>query len=744
MRNTKGIKMKKWILVLLLCVPLLQGQTEVRGIIGKEDINHWDGVTDTFKRRSSTGGQITLTKVGHTVDVYTVYGSQTSAAINLAIGQIGTTQKAILELGPGSWTIDSNVTVSSNLSLAVLPGAEVSISSGITLTTNGPLMVYGTVFSGAGTIDVNAGLDAGDYALYTGTGITINLDGAQVPTIKAAWFGVVGDGSYTGNIGDGTGTDNDVALQAAFDVWETRGGPLDLPGGVTMRCDTAVAMQRDGTGTEASEFILNGNGSRIDCSNHQTAGEACLTLGGVDSGDFEDEGFFIINDLHLLGPEDGDLITNPDTNTTEYTTEGLYIKYAGEVTLNSVVARNFYIGIHTQYVFPLLANYVNVMRNGIGLLLDEASNLQIWNHVDASRCRYGLLISGDITEGDDSGKVNDVRINQLHTELCLVGAVVDPGSDDSNITIKGIHFENLYMSGTYDLFRVGLDFVYASPERRQSAATRLIYDLEIHGTGVINPTNGLWKSADGSGDDGQAFIVFGESVGNPRVRQFWGKGAFAFEDLYQGKHTPAGASGTVMTDSTASFTTDKLIGSTVTNKTDDSSCTITDNDGTTITCAGLAGGGDNTWEQNDEYEVIIPGIVGDVKGGELVSSATPGGTGAGATYWERRMWDEEDGAIWDGNTTENAIATCTIRPYGTTILDSTNAIVNATLGSGVSIKKGQIKMIGLKGGNNGILTVTNHATSDPEVFTFNAADDWLVLQWTGTEWVTIHNTDVAT
>lgn len=37
----------------------------------------------------------------------------------------------------------------------------------------------------------------------------------------------------------------------------------------------------------------------------------------------------------------------------------------------------------------------------------------------------------------------------------------------------------------------------------------------------------------------------------------------------------------------------------------------------------------------------------------------------------------------------------------------------------------------------------NHA-SDPEVFTFDAVDEALLLQWTGTEWMTVHAQDVTT
>lgn len=58
----------------------------------------------------------------------------------------------------------------------------------------------------------------------------------------------------------------------------------------------------------------------------------------------------------------------------------------------------------------------------------------------------------------------------------------------------------------------------------------------------------------------------------------------------------------IMTDSTAAFTVDALIGFYLFNTTDGSHGIITDNDATTIT-ATLAGGTENDWDDDDVYEV---------------------------------------------------------------------------------------------------------------------------------------------
>lgn len=74
-----------------------------------------------------------------------------------------------------------------------------------------------------------------------------------------------------------------------------------------------------------------------------------------------------------------------------------------------------------------------------------------------------------------------------------------------------------------------------------------------------------------------------------------------------GTHT-GGNSTTVLTDSTKTWTTNALVGMTVTNETDGgltgidtgSYCVITSNTSNTVTCAGLASG---TWNENDEYKI---------------------------------------------------------------------------------------------------------------------------------------------
>lgn len=84
-------------------------------------------------------------------------------------------------------------------------------------------------------------------------------------------------------------------------------------------------------------------------------------------------------------------------------------------------------------------------------------------------------------------------------------------------------------------------------------------------------------------------------------------------------------------------------------------------------------------------------------------------------------------------------ASPTLKAYGASSIDSTSNAVNATLGSGQAI--GTMKVIVMtEASNSSTVSITNHETSDPEVATFDAVDEYWLGMWTGTEWVTISNT----
>ena len=96
------------------------------------------------------------------------------------------------------------------------------------------------------------------------------------------------------------------------------------------------------------------------------------------------------------------------------------------------------------------------------------------------------------------------------------------------------------------------------------------------------------------------------------------------------------------------------------------------------------------------------------------------------------------GAV-DDKLQETATGTFTLSASRSTSIDSSGGAVTGTLGDGDYI--GQLKTIVMtEASNSSTVSITNHETSDPEVATFDAVDEYLLLVWTGTEWATVSNT----
>jgi hypothetical protein len=92
------------------------------------------------------------------------------------------------------------------------------------------------------------------------------------------------------------------------------------------------------------------------------------------------------------------------------------------------------------------------------------------------------------------------------------------------------------------------------------------------------------------------------SSGSPRIPMS------GYQQGFHGSHD-GGDGAAVLTDSTASWTIDALIGRTLSNGTDGSTTTITANTATTITGI-LAGGTNNDWDADDVYDVHDTWVIG--------------------------------------------------------------------------------------------------------------------------------------
>ena len=129
-----------------------------RGLVNRGDLALWDGINATVERVDATGGTITALAVGVAVDVLQVYGagtSRTAGTIASAIARIGSSN-VTLEFSPGTWTIDANTTIPSNLTCIIPAGCVFAVSSGFTLTFSGEVIIENpTWYSGLGTVVVS-------------------------------------------------------------------------------------------------------------------------------------------------------------------------------------------------------------------------------------------------------------------------------------------------------------------------------------------------------------------------------------------------------------------------------------------------------------------------------------------------------------------------------------------------------------------------------------------------------------
>ena len=93
-------------------------------------------------------------------------------------------------------------------------------------------------------------------------------------------------------------------------------------------------------------------------------------------------------------------------------------------------------------------------------------------------------------------------------------------------------------------------------------------------------------------------------------------------------------------------------------------------------------------------------------------------------------------------TNEETTGTMTLDLHGLTTLNSVGGAITGTMPDGTII--GQEKIIIMTNATtSSTVSVTTHATSDPEVFTFDAVGEYLILRWMGSDvggWITIDAT----
>lgn len=109
------------------------------------------------------------------------------------------------------------------------------------------------------------------------------------------------------------------------------------------------------------------------------------------------------------------------------------------------------------------------------------------------------------------------------------------------------------------------------------------------------------------------------------------------------------------------------------------------------------------------------------------------------------MWKDSKWVVIKGNADViqySNTASVTLGTTMPTIMDSTSVSISATMPDGDFV--GQDKFIVMDTYvTSSQVSVTNHETSSPEVFTFGGADEYLNLKWSGAKWLTVSGTATA-
>ena len=228
--------------------------TVAKSKIFKEDMNLASGGTgaiETGVRRTSTGGEVTLTKLDASHLMYRTYaGSVENSAtgdyvaydrttIDAQITAIGS-NSATLRILPLAVAIATDLTIPANIKLKIERGGVLTIATTKTLTINGPF-------------------DAGLYQVFSraGTGKVVFGDGS-VTAVYPVWFGADPSG----------GLDSAAAMQLAINsVKDNAKVPVKLGAG-TFLFDSTVSQYRGvgifGENADSTTITLTGNFPAFD------------------------------------------------------------------------------------------------------------------------------------------------------------------------------------------------------------------------------------------------------------------------------------------------------------------------------------------------------------------------------------------------------------------------------------------------------------------------------------------------
>lgn len=459
-------------LIILLIAFTANAQTITKGLIGEQDIKHFDGTgTNTFSRLTSSGGTLTLNKVGTEVDALMVYGggvNYTNATITSALSAIGTSTKATLLIRPGTWTISTNV--------------DWSAYTNVTFKfANGAVLSHGSYTVKIPNVDANQ-----TQQIFSGTGAVTGFN-----TYYPGWFGAKGDGTVSGGTDDSAAVDwmiSSINANAKYVTVKFDKRPYNLRTGLSNAITVSgVRIVGEDTVIYAASgkvFQFNKGSSIYDCSVN---------------------GFYFYYDSPTV---DSDAVPVYASKVIYFKAENirtyhapavLYLNYMSNFTVRNIkgstanVAKNAIhinhgvvgdisdVSLISDACLPTISNPTACtvgtgsavpVANSVFIRITSSNDTLRFNNILCNRYDYGIYNTTTTSESsvnvwidnavtdyclsrgiyfeNTGGSINNVNINKAYTEA-LSGIGIDfylTGGATKKININSPH---IYFSGTHGI-----------------------------------------------------------------------------------------------------------------------------------------------------------------------------------------------------------------------------------------------------------------------------------------------------
>ena len=374
---------------------------------------------------------------------------------------------SLLLFPEGVYIIASNITISNQCRFE--PGAILTPSANVVITLTG-------------------NLEADLYQIFdlsaSGSKITNTPTGQA---IKVEWWGATGDDS----------TDSATAVQQALNHLRLNGGKLEFAAGAKYVMGSVITLIETVSNSAIQTWIIEGNGAWLDWSASGLTSGSLFKAGASSVSNVHEAGMFVVNNLKIVGPE----TQNPAVSggvifpTADGTTVGLELEWALDVELRNVTIRRCFKGFLIHRCWPF--NTFTCNASGCYIGWHYATGCTLGSHIgdQAQACAYCILFQA---EAADKTIHSQTFIN-FRCENSLRGITIDQ-LDGSAATFRtnifiGLRFEQI----AYDLFRVGQEHTFLTPESTGTDRTNFAQSCQIYGGRWSAPiTSGTWIRVSGN------------------------------------------------------------------------------------------------------------------------------------------------------------------------------------------------------------------------------------------------------